>query len=231
MRFRSIATGRLLRWTPLLTLLALVVAGCAENYPQTTLEPRGDFARMVDDLFRTTVRWAILVFVLVEGALVVAIIKFRGKPDDPEPKQIHGSTVLEVVWTVIPAIILVLIAIPTIKTIFETAKEPVDALVVEVIGHQWWWEFRYPDLGIITANEIHVPVGRTVDIRLTSADVIHSFWIPRLNGKKDAVPGRNSTISMQADDPGALCEHIYRLLTHLCRECPNTVMTAARISS
>lgn len=202
MRFRSIATGRLLRWTPLLTLLALLVAGCAENYPQTTLDPRGEFARMVDDVFMTTVRWAILVFVLVEGALVVAIIKFRGKPDDPEPKQIHGSSVLEVVWTVIPAIILVMVAIPTIKVIFETAKEPADALVVEVIGHQWWWEFRYPEYGITTANEMYVPIGRTIDLRMVSDDVVHSFWVPQFAAKRDVFPKRETRMWFNAEVAG-----------------------------
>ena len=202
MRFRPIATGRLLRWTPLLTLLVLVVAGCAENYPQTTLEPRGDFARMVDNVFMVTVRWAILVFVLVEGALVVAIIKFRGKPDDPEPKQIHGSSVLEVVWTVIPAIILVMVAIPTIKTIFETAKEPVDAMVVEVTGHQWWWEFHYPEYGITTANEMYVPVGRTIDLRMVSDDVVHSFWVPQFAAKRDVFPNRETRIWFNTEVTG-----------------------------
>ncbi len=202
MRFRSIATGRLLWWSSLLTLLVLVAAGCAENYPQTTLEPRGDFARMVDDVFMTTVRWAILVFVLVEGALVVAIIKFRGKPDDPEPKQIHGSSVLEVVWTVIPAVILVMVAIPTIKVIFETAKEPANALVVEVIGHQWWWEFRYPEYGITTANELYVPVDRTIDLRMVSDDVIHSFWVPQFAAKRDVFPNRETRMWFNAEVTG-----------------------------
>ena len=202
MRFRSIAIGRLLWWSPLLTLLVLVAAGCAENYPQTTLDPRGEFARMVDDVFMTTVRWAILVFVLVEGALVVAIIKFRGKPDDPEPKQIHGSSVLEVVWTVIPAVILVMVAIPTIKVIFETAKEPADALVVEVIGHQWWWEFRYPEYGITTANEMYVPVDRTVDLRMVSDDVVHSFCVPQFAAKRDVFPNRETRMWFNTEVTG-----------------------------
>lgn len=205
MRFRSIATRRLFRWTPLLlVLLVLAVAGCAENYPQTSLAPKGDFAQMVDHVFRLTVRWAALVFLLVEGALIVAIIRFRGKPDDPEPKQIHGSTVLEVIWTIIPAIILVLVAIPTIKTVFATAKDPGnEALVVEVVGHQWWWEFRYPDLGLTTANELHVPLGRTIDLRLESADVVHSFWIPQFAGKRDVFPKRETRIWFKTEDAGS----------------------------
>ena len=202
MRFWSVRSGRWLRWSPLVVLVALATLGCAENYPQTTLTPKGDFARLVDDVFMTTVRWAILVFVLVEGALLYAIIKFRGKADDPEPKQVHGNSVLEIVWTVIPAVILVLVAVPTIQTIFETAKTPERALVVEVIGHQWWWEFRYPEYGITTANELHVPVGRTVDFRLTSNDVVHSFWVPQFAGKRDVFPRRETRIWFTAEVAG-----------------------------
>ncbi|MGH7703695.1 MAG: cytochrome c oxidase subunit II transmembrane domain-containing protein, partial [Gemmatimonadales bacterium] len=126
-------------------LVALAAAGCAENYPQTTLLPRGDFARLADHLFMTTVWWALVVFILVEGALVFAIFRFRARPGAPEPEQTHGNTSLEIAWTVIPAFILSMIAVPTVRTIFKTAEQPgADALQIEVIGHQWWWEFRYP---------------------------------------------------------------------------------------
>ena len=108
-----------------LCLLALVLVGCSpEHYPQTTLLPRGDFARIVDDLFDTTVWWAMLVFVLVEGALVYAIFRFRGKPGDPEPQQTHGNTTVEIIWTVIPALILAVIAVPTVRAIFKTNEIP-----------------------------------------------------------------------------------------------------------
>jgi len=203
MRLRSLPPGPVVRWVPVLALLLVAVAGCAQHYPQTTLAPKGDFAQMVDHVFRATVRWAVLVFLLVEGALLYAIIRFRGRSDDPEPEQVHGNTTLEIIWTAIPAIILVIVAIPTIRTIFETARVPRDdALTVEVIGHQWWWEFRYPTIGITTANELHVPAGRTVDLRLKSMDVIHSFWIPQLAGKRDVFPGRETRIWFTASDTG-----------------------------
>ncbi|MDX1675036.1 MAG: cytochrome c oxidase subunit II, partial [Longimicrobiales bacterium] len=96
---------------------------------------------------------------------------------------------LEIAWTVIPALIILFIAVPTIRAIFATqAEAPEDAVIIEAIGHQWWWEFRYPDHDIVTANEFYVPTGRPVALRLRSADVIHSFWIPRLGGKKDVNP-------------------------------------------
>jgi cytochrome c oxidase subunit 2 len=192
---------RLGRYAPVTCLLLLL--GCAQNYPQTTLNPRGDFARMVDQLFRTTVWWAVVVFVLVEGALVFAILKFRGRPDDPEPKQVHGNTMLEVVWTIIPAVILVFIAVPTIKTIFKTSDYATgDVVQIEVLGHQWWWEFRYPGLGVVTANEMHIPVGKTVNLRMTTVDVLHSFWVPQFAAKRDVFPGRHNPLWFKAEVTG-----------------------------
>jgi cytochrome c oxidase subunit 2 len=183
-------------------LAALALAGCAENYPQTTLLARGDFARLVNSVFFTTVGWATLVFILVEGALLLAIVRFRAKPGAPEPKQTHGNTAVEVVWTMIPAVILAMIAVPTVRTIFLTAEEPKDALQIEVIGHQWWWEFRYPSLNIVTANEIHVPQGQTVSLQMTTADVIHSFWVPQFAGKRDLFPKRHNNLWFKAEVTG-----------------------------
>jgi cytochrome c oxidase subunit II len=189
----------------LLTLIAAgLVAACnPADFPQSALLPRGDFAAMLDDLFMTTVWWALLVFVLVEAALIYAIVKFRGKPDDAEPEQVHGNTVLEIVWTAIPALILAFIAVPTVRAIFRSYEVPAgNSLLVEVIGHQWWWEFRYPEYGITTANELHVPVGRTVTLKMTSADVLHSWWIPQLAGKRDVFPNRPTNLWFTAQEPG-----------------------------
>ena len=193
--------GRIARALPAIVLLLF---GCSENYPQTTLDPRGDFARLVDQLFSTTVLWAVVVFVLVEGALLVAIWKFRGRPDDPEPKQVHGNTVLEIVWTAIPAFILVMIAVPTVRTIFRTSDyaQGEDLVQIEVYGHQWWWEFRYPELGVVTANEMHVPVGKTVNLKMGTVDVIHSFWVPQFAAKRDVMPRRTTPLWFKAEVTG-----------------------------
>ncbi len=147
--------------------------------------------------------WAVLVFVVVESLLVYVVIKFRARPDRPEPKQIHGHTFLEIAWTIAPAVILVFIAVPTVQSIFRTsAPPPAGALEVEVIGHQWWWEFRYPEYGIVAAGEMHVPIGRPVALVMTSADVIHSFWVPRLAGKRDVILGRTNRLLFTADSAG-----------------------------
>jgi len=199
-------------WPAALGLLALVLAGCSpDNYPQTTLLPRGDFAKIADDLLDTTVRWALLVFVLVEGVLLYAIFRFRGKPDDPEPHQTHGNTTVEVIWTVIPALILAAIAVPTVRAIFETNATPgKDALTIEVVGHQWWWEFRYPEYNLTTANEMHVPMGRMVSLRMGSNDVLHSFWVPQFAAKRDVFPNRETrmwfTAQAEGDYPGQCAE-------------------------
>jgi cytochrome c oxidase subunit II len=198
------AARRPLRLVTALCLLSVVLAGCSpEHYPQTTLLPRGDFARIADDLLDTTVKWALLVFVLVEGVLIYAIFRFRGKPGDPEPHQTHGNTTVEIIWTVIPALILAAIAVPTVRAIFQTNATPAgDALRIEVVGHQWWWEFRYPEYNLTTANEIHVPVGRTVSLHMGSSDVVHSFWVPQFAAKRDVFANRETRMWFKAEVDG-----------------------------
>jgi cytochrome c oxidase subunit 2 len=166
----------------------LLLAGCAD-YPQTMIEPVTEFGRIQIALWATVTWWTVGIMVVVFGALAFILVRYRERPDGARPKPIYGSTKLEIAWTVIPALIILAIAIPTIRAIFDTqADPPEDALVVEAIGHQWWWEFRYPELDLVTANEFYVPVGRPLALELRSADVIHSFWIPRLGGKKDVNP-------------------------------------------
>jgi cytochrome c oxidase subunit II len=206
------AAWRSFRLMTAFCLLALVLVGCSpENYPQTTLLPRGDFARIADDLLDKTVQWGLLVFVLVEGVLIYAIFRFRGKPGDPEPHQTHGNTVVEIIWTIIPALILAAIAVPTVQAIFQTnATPPKDALTIEVVGHQWWWEFRYPEYNLTTANEIHIPVGRTVSLRMGSSDVVHSFWVPQFAAKRDVFANRETRMwfkaEVEGDYPGECAE-------------------------
>ena len=204
MRLRTAATRRKLRLASVLCVLPLVLSACSpEHYAQTALRPLSDFARIGDDIQTTTILWALLVFVLVEGALVYAIFRFRGKPGDPEPAQVHGNTTIEIVWTVIPALILAAIAVPTVRGIFQSSAIPGgEALRVEVIGHQWWWEFRYPDFHVTTANQLHIPVGQTVSIRMGTVDVVHSFWSPRFAGKRDVFPNRETRLWFKAEEVG-----------------------------
>ncbi|TFG66603.1 MAG: cytochrome c oxidase subunit II [Gemmatimonadales bacterium] len=188
-------------------LVVLIAGGCGGPYAQSAMQPASETAQQLQDLFAGIFWWAVAVFVIVEGALVLTVLKFRarrGQDQSHPPKHVHGNTIIELAWTLAPAVVLVMIAVPTIATIWEVDRPTTDpdALVVEVVGHQWWWEFRYPELGIVTANEFHIPVGQTIDLRLTSADVIHSFWIPRLAGKRDVVPGRENFLWFAADSVG-----------------------------
>lgn len=198
-------------WAPQWRALALAILGvlvvlgaaCGGAFPQSTLRPTADLGRDIDRLYRTIFWWAVGVFVVVEMALLVVLVRFRERPGAPRPRHLHGNTLLEITWTLAPVVVLVFIAVPTIEAIFRIdGRAPAGAMSVDVVGHQWWWEYRYADLNIVTANELHLPLGRTVELSLTSADVIHSFWAPRLGGKRDVLPGRTTHLSFTPDSVG-----------------------------
>ena len=185
-----------LKFIPLIFLSA-----CIENAPLDSLSPEGPYARSIDELFWITFWIAVGVFVIVQGALLLSVFVFKEKPDSPEPKQIHGNTKLEILWTLIPALILAAIAVPTVQTIFDLAREPEDALKIEVIGHQWWFEYKYPDYGITTANVLVIPADKPVRLEMWSNDVLHNYWVPKLNGKRYLVPGQTTYLNLHADSP------------------------------
>jgi cytochrome c oxidase subunit 2 len=151
------------------------------------------------------------IFVVVTGLLVYCVVRFRQRPGDegPEPPQVYGSNHVELAWTVVPLLIVVVLFLGTTRSIIavESAAPPPGALKVTVIGYQWWWEFRYPELGIITANELHVPVSarddrRPTELTLQSGDVVHSFWVPRLAGKTDVIPNRTNHMWIEPFEAG-----------------------------
>ena len=184
--------------------LAIAAVACNEAHPNTTLVPHSDFGREIDFLWDRLLLLGTIVFVLVEGVLIFIVIKYRRRENQQTPPQTHGSTKLEITWTLIPAVILVFIAVPTVRTIFITqAQAAPGSLNIDVTGHQWWWEFRYPEYGVTTANEIYLPVGRTVNFRLRSADVIHSFWTPQLGGKRDVITNRTNYLWYTPDSSTA----------------------------
>ncbi len=187
---------------------ALLLSACAEDAPQDTLKPAGEVAQKADELWDLTFLLAVAVFVIVEGLLVFALIRFRQRPGR-EAKQFHGNTKVEIVLTVVPALILLGLAVPTVRTVIQQAEKPRNALEVTVIAHQFWWEYHYPQLGIVTANELHIPTGRDVFVSLEGAaeepvtggnEVIHSFWVPRLAGTQDIIPGRTNTMRLRTDN-------------------------------
>ena len=151
------------------------------------------------------------IFVVVAGVTVYAILRYRRRPgdDDRDPPQVYGSAQIELAWTVVPFLIVIVLFLTTTRYIFAIERPAAtrDTVEVTVVGNQWWWEIRYPQLGIVTANELHVPVSdaarptRTF-ITLESADVIHSFWIPQLAGKTDVIPGKTNRTWVEPRTPG-----------------------------
>ena len=187
----------------LAAVLLIALAACSGNYPNSTFHPTTDVNRDLTGLWNTMMFWGTLVFVIVEAILIIAIVRFRRRPGGPEARHVHGNTIMEITWTLAPALILVFIAVPTVRTIFRTQSKAVPtALQVEVIGHQWWWEFRYPEYGITTANELYLPYGRTVNFALRTNDVLHSFWIPALAGKRDLITNRTNYLWFTPDSTG-----------------------------
>jgi cytochrome c oxidase subunit 2 len=197
--------------------VAIAVAACAvaltacanqdEKHQQNALKPKGHAARQILDLTTPFFWLAVVIGIGVVGAVVVLAFKFREKPgEERNPKQIHGHTALEMTWTIVPALILAVMGVFTVATIFDLSKEPKGANVVHinVTGKQWWWEYDYTDknTGFTTANEMHIPVNTPVFLRMTGDDVIHSFWIPALAGKKDTIPGRTSYLTISGDTIG-----------------------------
>ena len=198
--------NRLRRLASYALVAAIVVAAvsCNEAHPNTTLVPHSDLGREIDFLWDRLLLLGTIVFILVEGVLIYIVFRYRRRENQGPPPQTHGSTMLEITWTLIPAVILVFIAVPTVRTIFITqAQAAPGSLNIEVTGHQWWWEFRYPEYGVTTANEIYIPAGRTVNFRLRSADVIHSFWTPQLGGKRDVVTNRTNYLWYTPDSSTA----------------------------
>jgi heme/copper-type cytochrome/quinol oxidase subunit 2 len=163
-----------------------------------------------------------VIFVVVAGLLVYTIVKFRATPAnaDREPAQVYGSTQIELAWTIVPILIVIVLFAATARVIhaIQDAPRPPTAVEVTVIGHQFWWEYRYPALGVVTANELHVPVSdpsrpRPTVLTLLSADTDHSFWIPQLAGKTDLIPNRSTSV-----DGSASTGHLSRPVRAVLRD-------------
>jgi cytochrome c oxidase subunit II len=194
----------------LVVTAGLLLTACSGSGPQTALNPAGQEARTIDNLWQMVFVLAVIVFAVVEVALFYTIFRWRArKDDDNEPVQVHGNTRVEIMWTIIPVVLLAFVAVPMVRGVFNVRAiaQGDGVLQVHVTGHQWWWEFEYVDLKddsgrtIVTANELVIPEDTKVNLTMTSADVIHSFWVPTLNGKRDVVPNRITNLTLEADDP------------------------------
>jgi cytochrome c oxidase subunit 2 len=218
-----------LLWAGGLLVLTALLAACGKDLPQNTFDPAGPTAQSEKDVLMLPLAIAALVFILIEGGIVLLAIKFRHRPGHEQvPKQIHGNTRLEIGWTIAPAVVLAIVVVPAVSLIWKLAESPPDAMQIEVEGYQWWWGFEYLDEDlrvdygdrgpITTADVLVIPADTTINLMLEAEGggahdaagqpdhkVIHSFWAPRLFGKQDVVPGASGAdnhIVFSADEPG-----------------------------
>ena len=222
---------RLVVATVLVTLLLLVI-GCATDVPQNTFDVKGDVADQQRNVFNLALWPAIAILILVEGLLVFALFRFRRRKEGEIPKQVHGNTKLELAWTILPAALILVLGGLMVPVLLEVSRAPApDSLRVNVTGFQYFWRFEYPDFvnaegeplvigdepsefpqsrGSMAnfpeqerrLTEMHIPVDREIGVWLEANDVLHSFWVPKLFGKLDAVPGRTSRMWFNATEPG-----------------------------
>lgn len=185
-------------WAGALASLTLAT-GCNGIDAFKPVTPQGG---AIVSLFVLEIVLATLVCLAVAAVAGYAMVRFRHRPGAPEPPQIHGNTNLELAWTAAPALLLAFLFFLTVRTMGTVEAQPADALRIRVIAHQWWWEFEYPELGIVTANEFQVPIGQPVRLELESADVAHNFWIPQFGWKKDNTPNHVTFINVVVDQPG-----------------------------
>ena len=193
------------------TFLTAAAYAAAPNGVTNIFTPLSTPAEAVYEISLLVLAICAGIFLIVGGLLAYTIIRFRRRPEDDgrEPPQVYGSTQIEIAWTIIPILIIIVLILVTARTIadVQTAVRPVGALDVTVVGHQWWWEIRYPQFGIVTANELHVPISEPTKrqptfLTLESADVAHSFWVPQLAGKTDLIPNRENRMWIEPKQPG-----------------------------
>lgn len=202
------------RWAGV-TLLALLsvalFAGCgavsptapANHKTPNMLDPKGPVALRESDLWWIILIIGTFVFVVVTTALIIAVVRFRDRPGAAPARQFSGNTRLELAWTIAPSIVLFAVLAVTIGTMFALAQPTNQkTITVTAVGHQWWFEFQYPNDNVVVADELHVPVGTVVHVDLRSDNVIHSFWIPQLAGKTDMIPGHANSMWFKADVVG-----------------------------
>ncbi|HYF96255.1 MAG TPA: cytochrome c oxidase subunit II [Symbiobacteriaceae bacterium] len=203
MKWRPGRPGRSLKG--LLALPALLGLTACTGTPQSMVDPAGPVAETQLHLLTFDLKMVAAIGFVVIALILYVVIRFRQRPGDESlPPQVEGNRKLEIGWTLAAILVLIPLAVEPIGATFALAARPTaaDVIHVKVTGHQWWWEIEYPDLGIVTANELVIPAGRQVDLTLTSADVLHSFWAPRLGGKVDLVPGRVNHLWLQGDKVG-----------------------------
>ncbi|MBB3908229.1 cytochrome aa3 quinol oxidase subunit II [Anoxybacillus rupiensis] len=194
------------KWASLLPLsLVLLLSGCSEN--MLVMRPKGPVAKTQYDLILWSIGFMLLIIVVVFVLFTVVLIRYREKPgmENYEPEE-EGNTLLEIVWTAIPILIVTALAIPTVKATFaleKPTKEKVEPITIHVTAANWKWIFSYPDQNIETVNYVNIPVDVPVKFKLTSVGPMNSFWVPQLGGQKYAMDGMETELFLEADEPGS----------------------------
>ena len=196
---------RIFRW--LLAAFSLLILGACKSplgadSPLTTLVPVSTQGRAIYHQFVVVCIISTLVLALVLCLVAWVLLHYRGQPGDPEPEQVSNNRKLEILWTSIPILILLGLFVYMFHTMRTVDANQANPIVITVIGHQWWWEYRYSGQGFDTASEVHIPVNTPVTLKITSDDVIHSFWVPQLGWKQDAIPGRTNTMNLTVTRAG-----------------------------
>ncbi len=168
----------------------------------SALDPQSPQARVIGGVGVISTIIFVLIFVIVTGAIVYALVRFRGRDGEPDPKQVADNRKVEIIWTTIPFLIVAFLFGLTIHAMNLADPPPPPSPDLIVTGHQFWWQANYPASGVVIANEIHIPAGKPLSVRLDSKDVLHEFWVPKLNRKLTTVPGQNNHLWLQADKPG-----------------------------
>lgn len=194
---------KLWRIAPLIAMISLLLTGCGSP-TLSALVPRGPVAEGQLFLIKLSIGIMSTVVIIVAALYLIVIIRFRKKKGQTGyPEQIEGNHKLEIIWTVIPIILLLILAVPTVYYTFlhsQDLRDDENALHVKITAHQYWWEFEYPSLGIVTAQDLVIPTDKKIAIEIDSADVTHSFWVPSLGGKLDANRGLVNTYYLEASE-------------------------------
>lgn len=231
---RKNLTRRNVAISAVLVPVFLLLSGCMEIESRlSTMDPKGPLAQMQLDLFMITVWVTLGIFVAVGGVLLWVVIRFRARNADankPLSDDAHGNPLIEISLIVASVLLLVIIAVPTLEGIWYMHQLPPeleegDVLEVTVKGYQWWWEFQYDDYGFSTGNELIIPVGKVVKLNLRGEDVMHSFWLPKIAGKTDLIPGRRNWMWIQADETG----HYYGQCAEFCGESHSLMLFRANV--
>lgn len=183
-------------------MLPVLLSACTWGGNHSPLNPASEPSNLINRLWWIMFWMSVAIEGIVATLVIVSLIRFRRKAGDPDPTQISGNTRIEIAWTIAPAMVLVVLLVLTLTTMVNISEPKDVSMRITATGHQWWWEFEYQGMNIVTGNELHIPTGENIHFDLRSDNVIHGFWVPSLGGKRDVVPGHNNQLWLRSDKAG-----------------------------